>query len=66
MGQLGKGRNNQLAENGLLYDEDGNVFDLTEWHKRNSIVALIAVNKEILQEIQDLHYTIKQIHNMEL
>ena len=39
MGQLGIGRNNQLAENGLLYDSDGNVFDLTAWYKTNSSLS---------------------------
>ena len=36
MGKLGTGRNNQLSANGLLYDSDGNVFDLTQWYKDNS------------------------------
>lgn len=39
MGELGTGRNNQLAANGLLYDSDGNIFDLTQWYKDNSSLA---------------------------
>mgnify|MGYP003661213292 FL=1 len=39
MGEYGNGRNNQLAENGLLYDSDGNVFDLTAWYKTNSSLS---------------------------
>jgi hypothetical protein len=39
MGELGIGRNNQLAENGLLYDSDGNVFDLTAWYKENASLS---------------------------
>jgi hypothetical protein len=66
MGKLGTGRNNQLSQNGLLYDSDGNVFDLTEWYKRNAIVDISSLNKEILDELKDLNYTLKQIHNMEL
>jgi hypothetical protein len=35
MGKLGTGRNNQISTNGLLYDSDGNVFDLMQWYKDN-------------------------------
>jgi len=55
MGKLGTGRNNQLSSNGLLYDSDGNVFDLTQWYKDNSFAQIssqtMALN-EILTELK--------------
>jgi len=53
MGELGKGRNNQLAENGLLYDAQGNLFDLTEWLKANKLTAKgDELNLQILTELK--------------
>ncbi len=53
MGELGNKRNNQLAENGLLFDADGNVFDLTQWYKENGLaVSSMSLNQEILSELK--------------
>jgi len=53
MGELGKGRNNHLAKNGLLYDADGNLFDLTEWLKNNTLtVRSDEINQQILSELK--------------
>ena len=55
MGKLGTGRNNQLSQNGLLYDSDGNVFDLTEWYKDNSLSTTeshLALLSEVLCELK--------------
>jgi len=63
MGKLGIGRNNQLSQNGLLYDSDGNVFDLTEWYKVNSFeltAASINTQNAILETLKriELHLAI--------
>ena len=55
MGKLGTGRNNQLSANGLLYDSDGNVFDLTEWYKANSFSVMesqLSLLSDILLELK--------------
>jgi hypothetical protein len=53
MGELGNKRNNQLAENGLLFDAQGNVFDLTEWLKSNKLTAKSdELNIQILTELK--------------
>jgi len=55
MGKLGTGRNNQLSANGLLYDSDGNVFDLTEWYKANSFSFMesqLSLLSDILLELK--------------
>jgi hypothetical protein len=53
MGELGNKRNNQLAENGLLFDAKGNVFDLTEWYKNNALaINSDELNKQILTELK--------------
>lgn len=55
MGKLGDGRNNQLSGNGLLYDSDGNVFDLTQWYKDNSFSFMegqLSALSDILKELK--------------
>jgi hypothetical protein len=55
MGELGKGRNNNLAENGLLFDSEGNLFDLTEWLKNNTLtVRSDEINQQILVELKQI------------
>ena len=34
---LRKDRNDLLARNGLLFDDEGKIFDLTEWYKANGV-----------------------------
>lgn len=53
MGELGNGRNNNLAENGLLFDAQGNIFDLTEWLKSNKLTAKSdELNQQVLTELK--------------
>lgn len=52
MGELGTGRNNQLSENGLLKDSDGNLFDLTQWYKDNSARLSDELNTQILTQLK--------------
>lgn len=52
MGEKGIGRNNQLSENGLLKDSDGNIFDLTEWYKTNSSIRSDELNIQILTQLK--------------
>lgn len=63
----------------ILVDSDGNELDVVDWLKsqayietsqgKNKLKAHNPINsslQEILKELKDLHYTIKQIHNMEI
>ena len=57
MGELGNKRNNLLAENGLLFDAAGNIFDLTQWYKDNNIILSnqsAIVNAAILGTLQKI------------
>jgi len=57
MGELGNKRNNLLAENGLLFDANGDVFDLTQWYKDNNIILSnqsAIVNAAILGTLQKI------------
>jgi hypothetical protein len=69
MGKLGTGRNNQLSANGLLYDSDGNVFDLTQWYKDNSFSQVssqtMALN-EILTELKYIKTHLQSISGEQL
>ena len=64
MGQLGKGRNNQLAQNGLLYDQDGNVFDLTEWYKTHTAKHVWAQNESLSLILLELKRISKHLESM--
>ena len=51
-------RNNQLAQNGLLYDKNGNTFDFTQWHIDHSpdfMRANLEIQSQILQELKTLN-----------
>ena len=53
MGELGRGRNNKLSQNGLLNDKDGNVFDLTQWYKTNNLsIDLFETSQEIVDTLK--------------
>jgi hypothetical protein len=55
MGELGNKRNNLLAENGLLFDSNGDVFDLTQWYKDNSAsIKSNEINQQILSELKKI------------
>ena len=58
MGERGRGRNNQLSENGLLRDKDGNIFDLTQWYKDHSIDFM----KQQLEALEGIHLQLKKIN----
>ncbi len=69
MGELGKGRNNQLAKNGLLYDKDGNVFDLTQWYKDNSFsvsVEFLNTQKSMLLCLEKIEQHLQILTDEEL
>ena len=52
-------RNNQIAQNGLLYDSDGNTFDLTQWYKDNTVENVHSM-AESLHEIKEQLILIRQ------
>ena len=69
MGELGNKRNNLLAENGLLFDSDGNIFDLTQWYKDNNIVLSnqgALVNAAILSTLKKIELHLSIISGEEL
>ena len=69
MGELGNKRNNLLAENGLLFDSDGNIFDLTQWYKDNNIVLSnqgALVNAAILSTLNKIELHLSIISGEEL
>jgi len=67
MGQLGTGRNNQLSGNGLLYDSDGNIFDLTEWYKRNNLsINLLSTNNQMIELLQKIELQLSLITGEEI
>ena len=67
MGKLGEGRNNQLSGNGLLYDSDGNVFDLTEWYKRNNLsINMLSTNNQIINLLARIEFQLSLITGEEL
>ena len=69
MGQLGNKRNNQLAENGLLFDAAGNKFDLTQWYIDNSPQKSsqeFVINYSILKTLEKIETHLSLISGEEL
>jgi len=69
MGEKGIGRNNQLSENGLLKDSDGNIFDLTEWYKQNSFnvsVEFLNTQKSMLLCLEKIEQHLELLTEEEL
>ena len=67
MGKLGTGRNNQLSNNGLLFDSDGNVFDLTEWYKRNnSSLNILSTNNQVIDLLKKIEFQLSLITGEEI
>ena len=67
MGQLGTGRNNQLSANGLLYDSDGNVFDLTEWYKQNNLsIELFSKSTQMIDLLRKIELQLSLITGEEI
>ena len=62
-------RNNQLAENGLLYDRDGQTFGLTQWYKDHNINVSqeqTALLLNILQELKKLNIYMHEITGIKI
>jgi hypothetical protein len=67
MGELGNKRNNLLAENGLLFDAAGNIFDLTEWYKTNALtIGSDELSKQILTELKLIRQHLELVTNEEI
>ena len=69
MGKLGTGRNNQLSANGLLYDSDGNVFDLTQWYKDNTLsIDVVSTNNQMIKLLKkiELHLSLMTGEELDL
>ena len=67
MGKLGTGRNNQLSGNGLLYDSDGNVFDLTEWYKQNNLsIELFSKSTQMIDLLRKIELQLSLITGEEI